>query len=134
MTEQAVIAHLSLSGGEFGEGSEREEVRALEQSIERVLDASGGGELDGNEFGGGEAILYMYGPDAGLLFSAVEPVLRRSHTASGLCDSASWGCGRPGGARAPHRSLSVLRDPILGRLAGGPRAVLKALAIVGYGR
>ncbi|MEU5347112.1 hypothetical protein AB0H18_40910 [Streptomyces sp. NPDC020766] len=34
------------------------------------------GEVDGNEFGGGEAVVYAYGPDADALFEVLEPTLR----------------------------------------------------------
>ena len=34
------------------------------------------GEFDGNEFGGGEAVLYAYDPNADALFRAMEPPLR----------------------------------------------------------
>lgn len=34
------------------------------------------GEVDGNEFGGGEAVVFAYGPDADALFEVMEPVLR----------------------------------------------------------
>ncbi|MGW1004461.1 hypothetical protein [Streptomyces sp. NPDC002520] len=32
--------------------------------------------MDGNEFGGGEAVLYAYGTDANALFKVMEPTLR----------------------------------------------------------
>jgi hypothetical protein len=69
-TEQAVITHLPLSGDEFGTDDEREAVYALEARIEAAA-AAIGGEHDGNEFGGGEAVLYTYGPDAESLFEAI---------------------------------------------------------------
>ncbi|MGX1492603.1 hypothetical protein [Streptomyces tendae] len=37
---------------------------------------AGVGEVDGNEFGGGEAVLYAYGADAEALFKVMEPTLR----------------------------------------------------------
>ena len=44
---------------------------------------AGPGEFDGDEFGGGECTLYMYGPDADRLFGAVEEELRSSEHAGG---------------------------------------------------
>ncbi|MGW7364071.1 hypothetical protein ACWGI8_11730 [Streptomyces sp. NPDC054841] len=41
-----------------------------------AVEAAGVGEVDGNEFGGGEAVLYSYGPDADALFKVMEPALR----------------------------------------------------------
>jgi hypothetical protein len=34
------------------------------------------GEFDGDEFGGGECILFMYGPDTDKLFSAIQPIMK----------------------------------------------------------
>lgn len=34
-----------------------------------------GGDHDGDEFGGGEAVLYTYGPDADRLLAAIERCL-----------------------------------------------------------
>ncbi|MFE6361655.1 hypothetical protein ACFVP3_16900 [Streptomyces sp. NPDC057806] len=49
--EHAVIAHFRLASGDVG-------------------------EVDGNEFGEGEAVVYAYGPDADALFKVMEPTLR----------------------------------------------------------
>jgi hypothetical protein len=78
LSEHAVIVHLSLDGGPFGAGEARDAVRALERDIESVLEGGSTGELDGDEFGGGEALLYLYGVNADGLFSAIEPSLRAS--------------------------------------------------------
>ena len=74
--EHAVIVHFSINGDEFGEVAEREEIFALQDRLIAAIDGAGVGEFDGNEFGGGEAVLYMYGPDADALFEVVEPILR----------------------------------------------------------
>ena len=39
--------------------------------------------MDGNEIGEGECTLFMYGPDADLLFAAIEPRLRASRMTKG---------------------------------------------------
>ncbi|GAA3010735.1 hypothetical protein [Actinokineospora diospyrosa] len=74
---QAVFVTLKLAGGHFGSDDERKVIRALEHDISAAIDAAGTGEYDGDEFGGGEVVLYMYGPDADALFATVEPLLRR---------------------------------------------------------
>jgi hypothetical protein len=74
--EQAVIVHLPLSDDEFGSAEERETIFAFEDQIEQAIEKASAGEFDGNEFGGGECVLYMYGPDADRLLAAVEPLLR----------------------------------------------------------
>jgi len=57
---------------------ELEQVHALEDKINEVLQKHDFGELDGHEFAldGSEAILYLYGPDANSLFLAIAPVLK----------------------------------------------------------
>ena len=61
-----------------------EEFWELNKRLFEELEQSGAGEFDGNEIGGGEAMLFAYGPDASRLFSAMEPILR-SYT---LCHNA----------------------------------------------
>jgi hypothetical protein len=72
--DHAVITHLPLSDDEFGTEEEREAVFELEDRLERAA-AALGGEHDGNEFGGGEAVLFTYGPDADALLAAVQQSL-----------------------------------------------------------
>jgi hypothetical protein len=74
--EHAVIVHYALTGDEHGTVSEREAVFELENSLIATIEAQSLGDLDGNEFGGGEAVLYCYGPDAGRLFAGIEATLR----------------------------------------------------------
>ena len=74
--EHAVITHFTLSGDEFGEADEREAIFRLEDALIEAINGAGVGEFDGNEFGGGEAVLYAYGPNAEELFAVMEPHLR----------------------------------------------------------
>ncbi|WP_405062253.1 hypothetical protein OG474_11580 [Kribbella sp. NBC_01505] len=76
MSEHAVIIQIALGEDHFGSAEAREVVRVLEREIRAVVDGSGLGEFDGDEFGGGEAVLYLYGPDADKLYAAVEPALQ----------------------------------------------------------
>jgi len=76
---QAVIVHLQ---GNDIEAAALSELEALEDLLEHEISRQGVGEYDGNEIGQGEAWLFMYGPDADRLFSAIEPILRRSPLAS----------------------------------------------------
>jgi hypothetical protein len=68
--EHSVITHLPLSDDAFGTRAEREAIHELEGCIEEAV-AAIGGEHDGDEFGGGEAVLFTCGPDADILFAAV---------------------------------------------------------------
>lgn len=74
--EHAVIARFQLGGDEFGEPDQRSLVFEAERSIGAAVAAAGVGEVDGNEFGGGEVVIYAYGPDAEALFRVMEPGLR----------------------------------------------------------
>lgn len=73
--DHAVLVHLVLRG-EYGSPDDREAVFALEDRLEAAIDAMDAGELDGNEFGGGEVVLYLYGPSKDRLWQAVEADVR----------------------------------------------------------
>jgi hypothetical protein len=76
VVEQAVIVHYKLSDDDYGVPEEREAVFRLEDRLESLIERHQVGELDGNEFGAGEAVLYCYGPDADRLFAVLEEELR----------------------------------------------------------
>ncbi len=72
----AVIVRYGLTGGTLGSPEERAAVYALQERLREVLAELGAGEFSGNEFGDGKAALFLDGPDAERLYSAVEDVLR----------------------------------------------------------
>ena len=74
--EHAVVVRYPLTGEGFGEEHERQAVYDLGNRLTKAIEAAQAGDFDGHEFGGGEAILYAYGPDATRLFNAMEPLLR----------------------------------------------------------
>lgn len=74
--EHAVIAHFQLASDGFGNADQRERIYDAAQVMEAATEEAGVGEVDGNEFGGGEAVVYAYGPDADALFKVLEPTLR----------------------------------------------------------
>ena len=80
-TEQAVIIRVPISD-QFGTEEEQQKVYALEDSLTETLQGKSVGFVDGNDFGQGEANLYLYGSDADTLFSAIRPTLRTSAMAS----------------------------------------------------
>ncbi len=75
-SEHAVITRYRLAGGGFGGPSERAAIREAQGRLTEAIERAGVGEFDGNEFGGGEAVLYAYGPDADALFVVMSPTLR----------------------------------------------------------
>lgn len=74
--EHAVIAYFRLADDGFGDAYQRELVYEAEEAMATAAEEAGIGEVDGNEFGGGEAVVYAYGPDADALFKVMEPTLR----------------------------------------------------------
>jgi hypothetical protein len=79
----SVIAHLRLSKRKFGTPDDVIACQRLETDLEQSILEAQVGEMDGNEIGGGECTLFMYGPDADKLFAAIEPRLRASRMAKG---------------------------------------------------
>ena len=75
-SEQSVFVYFTLDGGEYGSKTQREAFFQAEEILEAELRHSGVGEIDGNEFGEGQAALFAHGPDADALFAAMEPQLR----------------------------------------------------------
>ncbi|MFE0521284.1 hypothetical protein [Streptomyces sp. NPDC058954] len=74
--EHAVIGHFRLAGDGFGDADQRDLLYKAAQVMATAVEGAGVGEVDGNEFGGGEAVVYAYGPDADDLFQVMEPTLR----------------------------------------------------------
>jgi hypothetical protein len=78
MSEHAVIVHLP-----FPDSVDVSDVHALEDELVEAIETAGAGEFDGDEFGGGECTLYMYGPDADRLFDSIATILRSSPLTAG---------------------------------------------------
>jgi hypothetical protein len=93
----AVILRLKLTSGGFGSDEEHDAIHGMTYRLQEVLLASMAGEFDGDEFGGGECILFMYGPDADKLFSAIQPILKDWQALVGGYATKRYG---PPGARS----------------------------------
>jgi len=89
--EQAVIVFLPLSDDEFGSPEENEALHALEVELAEAVEKASAGAFDGNEFGGGQCVFFMYGPDADRLFGAIEPLLKTNAAAAGGCAIKRYG-------------------------------------------
>ena len=83
MPEHAVLIHLKLQHGEFGSTEEREAIHELEDELSDAIEDAGVGKFDRDDFGKGESILYMHGPDADRLFDVIQPLLKRSALTNG---------------------------------------------------
>jgi hypothetical protein len=82
-SEHAVLVHLELSDSAFGTPNERAAIYKLSDDLAGAIERAGVGDFDGDEFGGGTCVLYMYGPDADRLWDAVAPTLRASPSTTG---------------------------------------------------
>lgn len=78
LAEEAVIVHFPLSSSQMGTKQELDQIFKLETLLETAIIRNKAGEFDGNEIGQGECVLFMYGPDAKLLYKAISGVLENS--------------------------------------------------------
>jgi hypothetical protein len=71
--DQAVIVHFDYGSTDL------KPIFELEEQLMAAIAKANVGELDGNEVAtdGSDGYLYMYGPDADVLFAAVRPVLEQ---------------------------------------------------------
>lgn len=82
MSEHAILIHILLKDThKYSE--QRDAVFHLEKELEKAINNAQYGELDGDEFGGGEAIIYLYAPDAEKLHKIIDPILNRAKIAQG---------------------------------------------------
>ena len=101
--EEAVIATIKLNSGDMGSAEERQRITALEDQLSGAIKRSATGEFDGDEYGGGVCIVYMYGPSAERLFAAVSPILKKFRAPKGSYVVKRY--GKPG-ARQDRIALS----------------------------
>jgi hypothetical protein len=81
--EHSVVAHLRLSGRNFGTEADVSDCQALEVALDDDITAADAGVMEGNEIGDGECTLFMYGANADKLFDAISRRLRASRLAKG---------------------------------------------------
>lgn len=75
MDEHLVRLHIPLDG-DFGNPDQIERWNSLEDVLNEAAEASGTGSLDGNEIGGGEYTIWLYGKAGGPLADVVERAAR----------------------------------------------------------
>ncbi|MEU6351010.1 hypothetical protein ABZ896_16995 [Streptomyces sp. NPDC047072] len=75
--EEAVIITFDLSE-ERGTEEEVKQAHELSDELNKLIAEKSAGEYDGDEFGGHECTLYMYGPSADALLEAINPALEKS--------------------------------------------------------
>lgn len=82
------------------EGEDLESSIPVQYALIDALKDESVGMFDGNEVGGGKIVLFLYGPDAELLYQRIEPVLRADSFCLGAKAVIRW--GSPG---APQREV-----------------------------
>lgn len=96
LMEHAVIVHLRLDDDGFGSAEKRESINELQDALAAAIDKAEAGEFDGDEFGEGECVLFMYGPDADVLFDTIKPILKKSpHSKGGFAIKRYGEAGDP---------------------------------------
>jgi hypothetical protein len=73
--DQSVVVHLRLADTDMGGLDDDAPIEELTCKLERLMETTGAGELDGDEWGGGYCKLFLHGPDANMIVAAVLPDL-----------------------------------------------------------
>ena len=81
--ERDLLVVLRLSNRNMGTHEERSQIELLAEQLESAVLEANVGEYDGDEFGGGECILFFCGPDEDQLLAVLRPLLQRSALARG---------------------------------------------------
>lgn len=102
LSYHAVLIHIPTES-EMPTRAEMLRWHGLQRVLERTLNQTGVGELDGDEWGGGECTIYCYGPNADDLWHALRPHVLAAHTPSGTFITKRY--GRAGEAMEVRVSL-----------------------------
>lgn len=81
--ERDLLVVLPLSNQSMGTREERASIEALADELEQAAHEAGVGEYDGNEYGGGECVLFFCGPNEDRLLGVLRPHLLRASLARG---------------------------------------------------
>lgn len=81
--ERDLLVVLPLSNRSMGTHEERAQIEVLADELEQAVQAAGVGEYDGDEYGGGECVLFFCGPDEERLLGTLRKHLQRAPLARG---------------------------------------------------
>jgi hypothetical protein len=81
--KQAVLLHI--------DGEDFDRMVEISDKLTDAIEGAKIGVFDGNEIGGNETVLFMYGPDAELIFNTIEPILMADETLHGTKAIIRWG-------------------------------------------
>jgi hypothetical protein len=74
-SQEAVLIHFDLGFKSNGDRFGFDDMVDLEDTLIAVVERHQVGEIDGHEIGSSDGTIFLYGPDADLMFEAIEPVL-----------------------------------------------------------
>jgi hypothetical protein len=94
-SEQDVVVHLRLGNRSLGTAAERAGLGLLAEQLATAVEDAGAGEYDGDEYGGGECLLFFAGPDAEALYAVLQPLLRAHPLGRGATVQLQSGGGEP---------------------------------------
>ena len=93
--EHDVVVHLRLGNRALGTAGERADIERLADQLAAAVEDTGAGEYDGDEYGGGECLLFFAGRDAEALFAVLQPLLRAHPLGRGATVQLQFGGGEP---------------------------------------
>lgn len=88
-SKHLVLITINLENLEYHKVSE--DIFSLEQVLGKLLKASSCGYVDGNDYGFGNCVIYLYGPNADSLFSCIAPALKASKFFSRMSVTKRYG-------------------------------------------
>jgi hypothetical protein len=94
-SEHDVVVHLRLGNRSLGTAAERADMDRLAEELAAAVEDAGVGEYDGDEYGGGECLLFFAGRDAEALFAVLQPLLRKHPLGRGATVQLQFGGGEP---------------------------------------
>jgi len=94
-TEHDVVVHLRLGNRALGTAGERADIERLAEQLAAAVEDAGVGEYDGDEYGGGECLLFFAGRDAEAMFAVLQPLLRANPHGRGATVQLQFGSGEP---------------------------------------
>jgi hypothetical protein len=109
MTQHSIVVQFYDFADKFWtEGTQSlDPLYALEDALIDALDGKNVGELDGHEIAidGSDGFLFLYGPDADVLFAVIEPILRKSPVTPDADATLSY--GDPDEADVPRKMIRI---------------------------
>lgn len=101
-SQEAVLIHFDLGPRSNGDYFGFDEMVDLEDKLIEVIERHEVGRVDGHEIGSTDGTIFIYGPDADIVFTTIEPVLQ----AHPLCRGARI-VFRKGGAGSPEIEMNL---------------------------